>query len=84
MLIRRRQQPFEQPKGPGRDWTVEEAVAMADSGIDKRDIEHGKAMFAASLCIACHTMNGEGGVSGLISPNSVLVFSYKDMLESIH
>ncbi len=72
-----------QPKGPGRDWTLEEAVPVADSGITKRNFEQGKAMFAVSLCSSCHTMRGEGGVAGPDLTQLGTRFSYKDMLEAI-
>ena len=73
----------QQPKGPGRNWTMEEAVPIADSGITNRNFEQGKAMFTVSLCISCHTMNGEGGVSGPDLTQLGTRFSYKDMLEAI-
>jgi putative heme-binding domain-containing protein len=73
----------QQPKGPGRRWKLEEAVAVADSGISNRNFEKGKAMFNASLCSSCHTMNGEGGVSGPDLTKLGSRFSYKDMLEAI-
>jgi putative heme-binding domain-containing protein len=72
-----------QPKGPGRDWRLDEAVKAADSFMVNRDFEKGKAMFAASLCISCHTMRGEGGTAGPDLTQLGTRFSYKDMLESI-
>lgn len=72
-----------QPKGPGRGWGVDEAMKYVDSGIAHRDFARGKAMFAASLCISCHTMAGEGGVAGPDLTQLGTRFSYKDMLESI-
>ena len=74
---------IQQPKGPGRNWTMEEALPIADSGITNRNFEQGKAMFAASLCISCHMMNGEGGVAGPDLTQLGTRFSYKDMLEAI-
>ena len=73
----------QQPKGPARDWTIESAMAVADSGISNRNFEQGKAMYAASLCISCHMMNGEGGVAGPDLTQLGTRFSYKDMLEAI-
>ena len=71
------------PKGPGRNWTMKEALPIADSGIKHRNFEQGKAMFTASLCISCHTMNGEGGVAGPDLTQLGTLFSYRDMLEAI-
>ena len=74
---------MKQPVGPGRRWKVEDAVAVADSGISHRNFENGKAMFSASLCASCHTIKGVGGVAGPDLTQLGTRFSYKDMLESI-
>jgi putative heme-binding domain-containing protein len=71
------------PKGPGRNWSVDEAMKYVDSGITARNFEKGKGLFISSLCAACHTMNDMGGVSG---PNLTQLgtrFSYRNMLEAI-
>lgn len=72
-----------QPKGPGRNWDVKEATELIGSGLTNRNLENGRNMFAASLCINCHTIGTEGGASG---PNLTQLgtrFSAQDMLESI-
>ena len=71
------------PKGPGRNWKVEEALAIVDSAIGTRNFEQGKAMFAASLCRTCHQVRGEGGVAGPDLTQLGTRFSNKDMLEAI-
>ena len=71
------------PKGPGRKWKLKEAVAVADSGIINPNYENGKSMYAASLCIQCHTMKGEGGIIGPDLTQLGTRFTYKDMLEAI-
>jgi putative heme-binding domain-containing protein len=53
-----------QPKGPGRNWTIEEIEKVAAEGLEGRDKEHGHDMFKGSLCIACHRFGGEGGSAG--------------------
>jgi putative heme-binding domain-containing protein len=72
-----------QPVGPGKNWKIEEAMAVVDSGMSNRNFERGKAMFSASLCQNCHTMRGEGGVSGPDLTQLGTRFSYRDMLEAI-
>jgi len=72
-----------QPKGPYRDWTIDEAVKVIDSGMAHPNYEIGQAMFKASLCISCHTMKGEGGVAGPDLTQLGTRFSSKDMLVSI-
>ena len=71
------------PKGPGRNWKVEEALAIVDSGNGTRNFEQGKAMFAASLCRTCHQVKGEGGIAGPDLTQLGTRFSNKDMLEAI-
>ncbi|HEX5024275.1 MAG TPA: c-type cytochrome [Agriterribacter sp.] len=72
-----------QPKGPGKNWKMEDALPVIDSGLTNRNFDQGKAMFAASMCISCHTMKGEGGVSGPDLTQVGTRFSPKDMLEAI-
>lgn len=73
-----------QPKGPGRNWKVEEAVKFVDSiGFAASNFEQGKAMFDATLCSKCHTVAGQGGVAGPDLTQLGTRFSNKDILESI-
>src|SRR6185295_8410891 len=49
------------PKGPGRAYTMKDAVAAMPAKLTGRDFARGKAMFTAVACIACHRLNAEGG-----------------------
>lgn len=71
------------PKGPGREWKIEEADSVVKTGIGNRDFESGKNLFAATLCVRCHTMQGEGGAIGPDLTQLGTRFSYKDMLSAI-
>jgi putative heme-binding domain-containing protein len=51
-------------KGPGRQWTVEEVVKLAEEGLEGRDRENGKKVFQGALCAACHRYGNEGGAAG--------------------
>jgi putative heme-binding domain-containing protein len=53
-----------QPQGPGIDWTVELLMSAYEKNYKNANFENGKNMFKASLCISCHSMNGEGGSTG--------------------
>jgi putative heme-binding domain-containing protein len=70
-----------QPQGPGRNWKVEEAMALMDD-LKGRDLVKGKGMYAATLCQSCHTMQGEGGIVGPDLTQLGTRFSVKDILES--
>ncbi|MEO8414716.1 MAG: heme-binding protein [Ginsengibacter sp.] len=70
------------PKGPGQDWTVEEASPLVEN-LTGRDFDQGRAMFKASMCVACHTMGGEGGSVGPDLTQLGTRFTGKDILVSI-
>jgi putative heme-binding domain-containing protein len=70
-------------KGSWRQWTLEEAKAVIDSGLVKRDFANGKNMFAATLCSTCHAMRGEGGNIGPDLTQLGTRFSTNDMLVHI-
>jgi len=72
-----------QPKGPGRRWTLEEALPIVEHASGKRNFEQGKMLFAATRCGACHTLRGEGGTIGPDLTQLGTRFSAKDMLEAI-
>jgi putative heme-binding domain-containing protein len=72
-----------QPKGPGRTWTVKEAMKELQDGLGRRDFENGRAMFASTLCASCHIMRGSGGVAGPDLTQSGGRFGYADMLTAI-
>ena len=71
------------PKGPGKEWTMDELVALTQSGLTGRSFENGKRAYAASRCISCHRYTGEGGSTGPDVTNVAGRFSYKDLLESM-
>jgi putative heme-binding domain-containing protein len=71
------------PKGPGRRWTVEEAVPLVEGKLTNRNFEQGKTMYQAANCSSCHLMRGEGGSTGPDLTQLGTRFSVKDMLESI-
>jgi putative heme-binding domain-containing protein len=71
------------PKGPGKDYTVEEVDALAKDGLKGRNFEQGKAMFSSQLCINCHHFGGDGGNSGPDLTGSGNRYTVKDLAENI-
>ncbi|MGN6490602.1 MAG: c-type cytochrome [Agriterribacter sp.] len=69
--------------GPGRVWKVEEALSFVQDKSTPRNFEEGKMLFAASACINCHSIRGEGGSLGPDLTQLGTRFSEKDILESI-
>jgi putative heme-binding domain-containing protein len=74
---------FVVPKGPGRNYTVDEAVALTEGKLTGRNYEQGKAMFTSTLCIRCHHFNGEGGNIGPDISGAGNRYTLRDLLENI-
>ena len=66
-----------------KKWTLDELVPLVEKGLTKRDFDHGRAMFAAANCFACHRFANEGGSFGPDLTGLAGRFSAKDLLESV-
>jgi putative heme-binding domain-containing protein len=73
----------ERPKGPGRNWKLDSAVAVVEQDSGPRNFERGKAMFTATLCSSCHRLGGEGSDIGPDLSQLGTRFSTRDILVSI-
>lgn len=71
------------PEGPGREWSVEDALAATGGRLVGRDVGQGKRMFAAAGCALCHPFNGEGGSTGPDLSSVGQRFTVRDILEAI-
>ncbi len=71
------------PKGPGRAYTVDEATTLVSGQLTGRNFAQGKAMFAATACIACHRFGSEGSGIGPDLTGSGNRYSIKDLMENI-
>ena len=71
------------PKGPGKNYSVDEVVALAQSGLKGRSFEQGKAMYASTLCVNCHKFNGDGGNVGPDITGAGNRYTLRDLLENI-
>ncbi len=71
------------PKGPGKNYSVENVVALIGTGLKGRNFEQGKAMFASVLCINCHKMGGEGGNIGPVLTGAGQRYTPADLMENI-
>jgi putative heme-binding domain-containing protein len=69
-------------KGPGRDWTLDEALAVVSRGLEGRERRKGRETFAAAGCVLCHQINGEGAAVGPDLSTLGLRFTVRDMLEA--
>ena len=71
------------PKGPGKEWTMDVVLQAAQSGLQKRDFENGKKMYAAARCVVCHRFGGDGGATGPDLTQLAGRFNLKDLTGSI-
>ncbi len=69
--------------GPGRAWTLDDAVAETAKRKSGRNFERGKELFAATACASCHRMAGEGGGIGPDLTGSGNRYTLKDLMENI-
>lgn len=71
------------PRSFVREWTMEELVPMLETGLKNRDFEHGRQMFGAANCFACHRFDQQGGSVGPDLTSLSGRFSSRDILESV-
>jgi putative heme-binding domain-containing protein len=71
------------PKGPGKNYSTDEIVALAQGGLHGRNFEKGKAMFASTLCVKCHHFAGDGGNVGPDITGAGSRYTLRDLVENI-
>lgn len=71
------------PKGPGRRWQLDDAVAAVGNDLSGRNFEQGKKIYGAILCSRCHSIQGSGGDVGPDLTQLGTRFSNKDILDAI-
>jgi putative heme-binding domain-containing protein len=72
-----------QPEGPGQNWTVDAVKAAFAKNKNDVNFENGQNFFKASLCVACHSINGTGGNSGPELSQVGTRFSITDIADAI-
>ncbi|WP_113962147.1 c-type cytochrome [Roseimicrobium gellanilyticum] len=74
---------FVAPKGPGRAYTIDEVLKLAEGGLKNRNFENGKAMFTSTLCLTCHRFGGDGGSIGPDVTGAGSRYTLRDLMENI-
>ncbi len=76
--------PIKPPTGPGRAWTMPDAIIVADKDhLSGAKFETGRNLFHAIGCAACHRVNGLGGSIGPDLTSVPNKFDATYVLESI-
>jgi putative heme-binding domain-containing protein len=66
-----------------KEWKMDDVLPLIQTKLTGRDFEHGKKMFAAASCYACHHFAGDGGAVGPDLTGLAGRFSPRDILESV-
>lgn len=75
--------PIPKPKGPGKNWTLEEVIRLANTKLQNRNFSNGRRMFAATRCVVCHRFAGQGGATGPDLTQLAGRFNVKALSEAI-
>ncbi len=70
-------------KGPGREYSLDELLALSADKMKNRDFKNGLKMYGAARCIVCHRFAGDGGATGPDLTQLAGRFLLKDMAEAI-
>ncbi|WP_395749613.1 family 16 glycoside hydrolase [Prosthecobacter sp.] len=71
------------PKGPGKNYSIDEVVAFARNAKSGRNFERGHELFIAAACQACHRLGNEGGGVGPDLTGAGNRYTLRDLLENI-
>lgn len=79
------------PIGPGRNWTVKEAMEMLYGGnsqsekkiMGKLNFKRGRSLFHSTTCASCHRLGGYGGNSGPDLSSVANRYTVEEILEEI-
>ncbi|MFT5122660.1 MAG: putative heme-binding domain-containing protein [Kiritimatiellia bacterium] len=73
----------ETPKGPGRAWTMAEALKAVDGQLTGRNFDSGENLFHATACASCHRFAEQGMGIGPDLTGASSRYTLSDMLENI-
>jgi putative heme-binding domain-containing protein len=70
-------------QGPGREWSVAEAIQTLGPKLEGRNHARGENLFHATRCSACHRFDGMGGAIGPDLTTVANKFAVADLMEAI-
>lgn len=71
------------PKGPGKNYSVDDIVSLYEFSAEQGDIVNGAEMYKAVLCNSCHSLQGSGSSVGPDLTQLTNRFSAKDIAEAL-
>lgn len=71
------------PRGPGKEYSVSDVLALASDNLKSRDFKNGEKMYKAARCVICHRFGGDGGATGPDLTQLAGRFNLKDLTDAI-
>lgn len=71
------------PTGPGKEYSIEQVLALASDKLKARDFKNGEKMYKAARCVVCHRFGGDGGATGPDLTQLAGRFNLKDLTDAI-
>lgn len=69
--------------GPGKEYSVEQVLALASDGLKARNFKNGEKIYKAARCVVCHRFGGDGGATGPDLTQLAGRFNLKDLTDAI-
>jgi putative heme-binding domain-containing protein len=71
------------PRPVVKEWTLDELAPIVETGLTRRDFDHGRQLFGEAKCFGCHRFANEGGALG---PDLTILsgrYSARDFLDKV-
>ena len=65
------------------NWKLDELTEAVEDGMNGRDFEKGRELFAAAGCYACHRFQNQGGMTGPDLSTAGRRYSIRDLLDQV-
>ena len=76
-------EPVKPPVGPGRNYTTDDVLAFAKTGLHQRNFARGRELFTAAACFNCHRFGNQGGGVGPDLTGSGSRYTVRDLIENL-
>lgn len=71
------------PREVVKDYSVSDVVGLVNNGLDGRNFERGRQLFATAQCVKCHRVGNQGGATGPDLTTVSRRFSARDLAEAM-
>lgn len=75
--------PIVPPHGPGKNYSVDDILAVTKDGLTGRNFQRGRELYIATNCQACHRLGNAGGGIGPDLTIAANRYTLRDLVENI-